>query len=81
MSPWDRDRLTDRERLIFALRAAEGLSFRQTGDRFGVSPERARQLIKRYCHATGVPVPRRPRHYPEPTAPSCGEIARDPLAG
>jgi DNA-directed RNA polymerase specialized sigma24 family protein len=53
MSPWGRDRVTDRERLMFALRAAEGLSFRQTGDRFGVSPERARQLIKRYCHATG----------------------------
>ena len=51
MSPWGRDRLTDRKRLMFALRAAEGLSFRQTGERFGVSPERARQLIKRYCHA------------------------------
>lgn len=81
MSPWGRDRLTDRERLMFALRAAEGLSFRQIGDRFGVSPERSRQLIKRYCHANGVPVPCRPRRDPKPTAPSCGEIARDSLAG
>lgn len=81
MSPWDRDRVTDRERLMFALRAAEGLSFRQTGERFGVSPERARQLIKRYCHATGVSVPRRPRLDAEPTAPSCGEIARGSLGG
>jgi transposase len=64
MSPWGRDRLTDRERLMFALRMAEGLSFRQAGERFGVSSERARQLVKRYCHVTGVPVPRRSRRDP-----------------
>jgi transposase len=57
MSPWGRDRLTDRERLMFALWMAEGLSFRETGERFGVSPARARQLVRRYCHTTGVPVP------------------------
>lgn len=64
MSPWGRDRVTDRERVMFALRMAEGLSFRQAGERFGVSPEGARQLIKRYCHATGVPVPRWSRRDP-----------------
>lgn len=81
MNPWGRGRVTDRERLMFALRAAEGLSFRQTGERFGVSPERARQLVKRYCHATGFPVPHRPPRNPGARAPSYGEIARDPLAG
>jgi hypothetical protein len=42
---------------MFSLRLAEGLTLREIGERFGVGPERAHQLIVRYCHATGVLVP------------------------
>lgn len=50
-------RLSDRERVMFSLRMAEGLTLREIGERFGVGPERVRQLIVRYCHATGAPLP------------------------
>jgi transposase len=60
--------LSDRERVMFSLRLVEGLTLREIGERFGVGPERARQLIVRYCHATGVPLPTRRRGRPSKCA-------------
>jgi transposase len=50
---------SDRERLMFSLRVAEGLSLREIGEQFGVGAERVRQLLNQYCRLAGIPGPPR----------------------
>jgi transcriptional regulator with XRE-family HTH domain len=47
----------EREREMYRLRVVEGLTLRALGERFGIGPERARQLVNRYVRqTTGLPV-------------------------
>jgi transposase len=47
----------ERAREMYRLRVVEGLTLRELGERFGVGPERVRQLLNRYVRqATGLPV-------------------------
>ncbi len=47
----------EREREMYRLRVLEGLTLRELGERFGVGPERVRQLLNRYVRqTTGLPV-------------------------
>jgi transposase len=42
---------------MYRLRVVEGLTLRELGERFGIGPERARQLLNRYVRqTTGLPV-------------------------
>ncbi|MGH2903242.1 MAG: sigma factor-like helix-turn-helix DNA-binding protein [Solirubrobacteraceae bacterium] len=40
--------LDEREREMYRLRISEGLTLRELGERFGIGPERARQVLNRY---------------------------------
>ncbi len=53
---------TEREREMFRLRAVEGLTLAQIGERVGVTTERVRQLLKLHFGLSGTPpaVKRRP---------------------
>lgn len=42
---------------MYRLRTTERLTFRQIAERHGISPERARQIIRYYCHTEGLPFP------------------------
>ena len=42
----------EREREMYRLRVSEGLTLRELGQRFGVGPERVRQLLNRYVRQT-----------------------------
>ena len=44
---------------MYRLRTEENLSLKKIGERFDISPERVRQVIKMYCHITGEPYPAR----------------------
>lgn len=47
----------EREREVYRLRVSEGLTLRQIAQRFGIGPERVRQLLCRYVRqSTGRPV-------------------------
>lgn len=47
----------EREREMYRLRVEEGLTLRELSERFGIGPERARQLLNRYVsQTTGLPV-------------------------
>lgn len=46
----------EREREMLRLRTQEGLTLRELGERFGIGPERARQLLNRYVRQTCQPV-------------------------
>lgn len=47
----------EREREMYRLRVVEGFTLRELGERFGVGPERVRQLLNRYVRqTTGLPV-------------------------
>lgn len=40
--------LEEREREMYRLRVVEGLTLRELGERFGIGPERVRQILNRY---------------------------------
>jgi transposase len=42
----------EREREIYELRVTEGLTLRELAKRFGIGPERVRQLLHDYAHQT-----------------------------
>jgi Sigma-70, region 4 len=44
-----------RERDMFVLRALDGWTYQEIGHKFGVSPERVRQLLSVYCGLSGTP--------------------------
>lgn len=47
----------EREREMYRLRVVEGLTLRELGERFGIGPERVRQLLNRHVRqTTGLPV-------------------------
>jgi Mor family transcriptional regulator len=46
-------KLGEREREMYQLRTVEGLTLRELARRFGLSPERVRQLVYEYARATG----------------------------
>lgn len=50
-----------RAREMYRLRSAEHLTLRQIGERFSLGPERTRQILRRFCHQTGLPYPSRPK--------------------
>ena len=37
------------------LRTVDGLTLRELGERFGITPERVRQLLRVYCNVRSVP--------------------------
>jgi transcriptional regulator with XRE-family HTH domain len=42
---------------MYRLRVVEGLTLRELGERFGIGPERVRQLLNRYARqTTGLPI-------------------------
>lgn len=41
--------LEEREREMYRLRVVEGLTLRELGERFGIGPERVRQIVNRYA--------------------------------
>ena len=46
---------TKREEEMFWLRTVEGLTLREIGERYGVTDERVRQLLRGCYHLRGVP--------------------------
>jgi DNA-directed RNA polymerase specialized sigma subunit len=51
-----RTKATDQRAIeMYRLRTQEHLSLKEIGERFNCSAERARQIIKMYCHTTGQP--------------------------
>jgi DNA-directed RNA polymerase specialized sigma24 family protein len=47
----------ERQREMHRLRTEDGLTLREIGTRFGVGPERVRQLINRHIHQTTGAIP------------------------
>lgn len=47
----------ERQREMYRLRTIEGLTLAEIGKRFGVGPERVRQLINRHIHHTTGQIP------------------------
>lgn len=46
---------TEREAEMLRLRTVEGLTLREIGERYGVTDERVRQLLRGCFHLRGVP--------------------------
>lgn len=42
----------EREREMYELRVTEGLTLRELAERYGIGPERVRQLLYRYVRQT-----------------------------
>lgn len=62
MSPISQRSMPDkREREIHRLRIVEGLTLREIGEQFGISPERVRQILNFYFRESGVPPAARER--------------------
>jgi Sigma-70, region 4 len=69
--------LGEREREMYRLRVSEGLTLRELGQRFGVGPERARQLLNRYVRqTTGRPVDARAMSRTAAAVRRAGDLAR-----
>lgn len=49
----------ERNAEMYRLRTQDKLSMVKIGERFGVTPERVRQVIKTHCHKEGLPYPAR----------------------
>jgi DNA-directed RNA polymerase sigma subunit (sigma70/sigma32) len=44
---------------MYRLRTQDKLSMAKIGQRYNRTPERVRQILKRYCHTKGLPYPAR----------------------
>jgi hypothetical protein len=51
----------EREQEIYRLWTVEGFTLREIGERFGIGPERVRQLLKFYFRESGMPLAVRER--------------------
>jgi hypothetical protein len=63
------DRPTKREAEMLRLRTVEGLTLREIGERYGVTDERVRQLLRSCYRLRGVPPAAQARGWP--SGPSC----------